>query len=771
MYGLFAVLCGALAWSLEVEIQASVDPTSGRITGVLRSSEPIELRNALSELPMPTSDLVRPRTFPGEVDAGWMDWVPVEGEALAWSFETQLPQRFGALGFQEDRGIWANGGWYPQPVLKSSQMPVVDWGVEVQVPPTMTGVLNDVVGQDSIEWQGRSRRVGLAVLLEGRTRVVHQEGLELVLVEDGRSRPEREAELERIAEQVWTLEQSARVVFVEAPMLRRLVRAGPGVVFLSDHAFRLSQPLVYLHREAIARSVLEASLPLEDSWHRSIAAVPLGREAAGLLREQDSLKGLAGVRLPQAHTLFYDGRTPFLSDVFGEVHSSDPLADDLEEILRERVPGRVVARWLDALGGEGAALGVAEGLKRGLGLAESMEAQGLDSGLALAWAAPMPEQDLALEMRGGGRPRLALERRVEGPAAPVPVVVEVDDAREVWLTGEGSDEWTMEYDERVRKVVVDPERLILQPDRSNDRWPRGVWVVPAGYLSAIHLTERRFEGTAWMTIRRPYNTHRLAQVVLTHNAESTASFEGLVGRYLGPYRDRMRRQHLVWGSVAAGILEPEFRPTNTGRYHTDVGLGYSWDTRVSPYFPERGHRLWVRARGGAVPASDANWARVQTGLSGVRMFRPGHAVAGRIALGVAAGNVPHKLLPIGGSGGLSSVPSNAALGNISTTVGSEYRVVLLDGLSVRLPFYWLSQVQLIGGVEAGWLGQEGGSDPMQQRLGVGATLGVNVIADVMGMRPVMGGVALGRLLLQDPIFLEPDEIPPVMVMLRLGHSY
>ena len=89
MHGLLALLAGAASWAGGVEIDATVDPETGRVSGVMRADVPIMLRDVLSELPlpMPRDDLVRSRTFPGRVDQGSITWEALEEEAQAWRFE------------------------------------------------------------------------------------------------------------------------------------------------------------------------------------------------------------------------------------------------------------------------------------------------------------------------------------------------------------------------------------------------------------------------------------------------------------------------------------------------------------------------------------------------------------------------------------------------------------------------------------------------------------------------------------------------------------
>lgn len=760
-----AVLLPPSAQAMDLSIEAEIDETFLGIRGTVCGEGPKAWVNPLEELPWPADDLNWPRTAPGREDRGEMTW-EVAGEGCI-AFHTRMPERYGAVGGLEGRGVWANGGWYPQP-LQGDVLPSVTWRVQLKGPQGAVLVVNDGVGQGTAQWSGQAFRVAIAALAEATTAVLGEEGLETVLVSEGRQARPLEGELVLLAQAAWTQDHPGRVVVVVAPMYRRLVRAGPGVLFLSERAFRVSPSLLRYHRAPVVQGMLEAALPLDDPWHRALAAEALGQAVAESVNGAERLRMWARLGLPDAHTLLYDGRTLFLSDVFGEALQSDPLADDLLERFRPRVPGPLVARWVQALAGKAAPAGIARDLLAGESLPEAFVAQGLDGALAVAWESPVPAQDLILAVDPGAEPRLWMERRAAGAAAPVPVVVDVDGEREVWLTDFGPDWRIQAYDEKVKRVWLDPDRLVPQANRANDRWPRGASFMPGVYLGGIHLTERRFEGIAWATIRRPYNTHRMAQVVVAHDARSVVSLETLLVRYVGPLRDRMRREHLVWLSGSGGVLDTEYRPTTDALTHVDIGAGYAWDTRVTPYFPEKGRRFWIDGGGGMVPASDSFWLRGRLGARGVRAIHPRHAFAGRASLGWMKGNLEHRMLGMGGGSGLHSVPSSEVLGRRQAAAAAEYRVLAARNLSLHVPFWWVTDVQVSAGVEAGWLGDGAFADPLDGVLGLGFTLGLGVVADTLGVRPALGGITFSRLLWQEPTFYED---PQVLVMLRISQLF
>jgi hypothetical protein len=217
-----------------------------------------------------------------------------------------------------------------------------------------------------------------------------------------------------------------------------------------------------------------------------------------------------------------------------------------------------------------------------------------------------------------------------------------------------------------------------------------------------------------------------------------------------------------------GLLDAEYRPTEKAITHVDLGAGYAWDTRVTPYFPERGRRLWLEAGGGMVPESDSFWLRGRLGARGVRAVHPRHAFAGSTSLGWMRGNLEHRMLGMGGSGGLNSVPSSEVLGRRRAAVAGEYRVLAARNLSLHVPFWWITDVQVSVGVEAGWLDAGELMAPLEGVIGLGGTLGLSVVADTLGMRPALGGITFSRLVWQEPEFYED---PQVLVMLRISQLF
>jgi hypothetical protein len=190
-------------------------------------------------------------------------------------------------------------------------------------------------------------------------------------------------------------------------------------------------------------------------------------------------------------------------------------------------------------------------------------------------------------------------------------------------------------------------------------------------------------------------------------------------------------------SGGPALLDPGFRPTDSGAVAIGAGAGYSWDTRHGE-LSFQGHRYGVGVGGGFVPGSDEVWGSV--GVSGVQLvpLHPRAILAIRGKGGWASGDVEHRLLTLGGADDVRSIAEVAVVGNTRVVGNLEARLAVLRYTSVPLVgLAWLSEVQLAPGIEAGAVWRDG-----QRSSAVGTTLGVHGVFDGFGARPTFFGVNL-----------------------------
>jgi len=473
----------------------------------------------------------------------------------------------------------------------------------VSLPEGAVGALNDSAGAGVLAWTGHGERVGLAALADGRVTELGPPEARVVLVEDGRTRALRDTELAGVFARARPAEGVSRVVVVEAPMFRRLVRSAPGLVYLSDRAFRLTRPLQRYHRVPVARGLLSASLPLSDPWLRGVAAEPLVRAYGARDGAGSPTAWLRfGRFIPWVDLVLSDGRTAFVGELFDEVHPSDPLGDDLAELYRPPTPAQVVSAWLDDLGGPGTAGAVGELVRLGEPLSTALAARGLDPDLARAWAEPLPDQDLALAVRRAQEGwTIGVRRQAADDAASQPVVVSIDGERRLWASGEGPGEMVWTQDERPRRVALDPDHHLAQAETAFDTWPARWTATVAAAVYNVNLTQRTATGLAWFNARRLYDTHNLFQGVAYTDERNLLGARVTYRRAFGALKDRRFRTHGAWASLGGALLSEAFRPTREGRVALGGGVGTPGTLASTGSSPPPGT--------GSGSASTAAWSR------------------------------------------------------------------------------------------------------------------------------------------------------------------
>jgi hypothetical protein len=751
-----------------------VHPDLRAISGELQIEGGAGLRlvDALQRLPVPADDELLRLTFPAGANEGWLHLrpAPCPSTDLCVRFYTVLPDRWGASGRAPGRGLFLNGLWHPQP-LGADGAPVLRWEVEVSAPPGAVLVVNDAVGETGVRWAGAAERVALAVVPGGAVLDVGPGVGRVQLVQRGAlPRRRRQERLREVIREGWPGPQSPQLVIVETPDWRRLTRSGPGVLFLSDRAFRLSGPLWQFHTPAVRAGVLQAGLPIDDPFARSIAAAALAEQPAPDPRE---ILGWFSW-IPEIDQLLYDGRLPFYSDVFAETWPGDRVADDLLEVVDPRSPGAAVVRKLRDAHGPDAARALADGLAAGLPLDEAAAAAGLSPSAVEAWRARPPAQRLHLEVHPGGRSAtLHREGPASLPAEPIPVELRREDGppeRLVWAAPPGPGAWTFPLPDGVRGVQVDPGHDVLQAqdDRTDDRWPLRWTTVAAFFPTEWAVTNRRISLSASALLRRQYSTRWAFLGDVSTDPINLVDVTIGALRFLGPLQDRRNRPLRIWFGAGPAVLDPDFRSTEAGGLALGAYAGVAHETRVDALFPRHGHRLSLGGSGGVVPASGQAWALGSA--SAVQAFDLG----GRVALlargggGLAAGEVEHRLLALGGGTGFQGLPPQAVVGRQRLLAGAELRAEVLRQASVPGPLVWLSSVQLTGGLELGQLSACAPVEACPARA-LGWTAGLNLVGDVLGARPTLLGATVARPLLLSET-LGPVQGPP-QSYIRLTQSF
>ena len=746
----------------------------GRIRGRLSLSPAIattpglQLLDPLAALPSAPDDLNQLRTFPGPVDRGSMRFENVGPGA--WTFESQLPRRFGAIGHTQ-HGTYASGGFYPQPVL-DGRIPELSWTVDLTLPDGALGVVGNTVGTGVVHWEGASDRVTLAVPRKARVETVEVGSQHVTVV--GKRRPRRA--LLRAVEKVLPETRIdgkalSDTVLVEAPLRRRLVRPSAGVALVSDRIFRLAPLFTPFHRHGFVKGIATAASPHRDGLARELdgavraaqwKAERRGGGASGLTR--------AFTWVPQIDYLLSSRRIAFYSEIFEEVHPGDVVQDDLVETLAPRRPGSSVRVQLDDRYGVGTSEAVNQALHRGLSLPEALAAVDADPDLDRVWRRPLPVQDYVLTVGD-----TAVVTRQTAPDAPLETVIlrtttrgETRDRAVRLLPGQPFDLGPVE------RVVIDPRRHVLQASRTRDAWPqRPLRVTAAAFVNNLNLTRFRIEGSAIAWLRGRYDTKNLfSGSVFSSRSSLVGGSLGYVRKF-GPLIDGISRQHRLSFSVGPRVIDPRFLSVEDGRFSVAGSARYSWDNRVSSDFPLRGQRISIGGTAGTFPGTSSRWANASAAATAITSPHPRHAFAARARVSVAAASRPDQLITLGGLGSMRSLPvlppcqlgpqedPCAQVAREAVLGAVEYRVAPLRNLSVPMGLIWGTELQVsvgLEGVAARLLEGNGAA--------LGGTLAVGGLADMFGAEPTFMGVTGGWLLYAQGIdYAEPlDPVPEIYLL-------
>ena len=743
----WALLCvsglvQAHAESVRIDAELSEDLRSLSGTICAEGFTPTWL-DPIASLPEPEDDRTALRTWPMGRRPGSvrLSESPQQG---CTEFLTTFPERIGSIGWTRRWGSWANGGWHPIS-LTEGRLRAREHHVHIHsADDSVHLVVGDALGRGTVRWSGVSRSPPVAFRSTGQ--VVQIEGTNARLLGTGPRLRRWGRELSRIATWDWQEGVELSGLVVMAPLRRRMLRAGDGVLFLSDRAFRVSPGLERYHRAPVARGWLASSLPTADGWDRAFAADTLVRDV--LERTPDITKPLKWLAWhPVVDAFLHDGTTPFFSALIREPWPSDPLQDALDERFLREVPGGVGARWVDDGYGEGTALSATRDWLQQVdaGMAEHLVQRGVDEDWLRVLRTVRPNHAFTVSVEGV---RLQVEKRALGDQVSVPVVLEIDGVQRVWFSEPGSDTLSVDLPDVPEKVALDPGRHLGQEDLSDDRWPQRWTMVFVSGFSSIDLSEMDGNAEAAAIFRPAYDSRSVVYLDAFRNAQAEAGVKIFGGRYFGQPLDRRLREHRVYGWLGAEWLRGEFLPDGDDPLAFTAGMSWTWDTRVDWRFPMGGHAMSLAGEVGRKSSGAVGWQVAEGNLAFVHAVHPRLAFATGVGGGVAGGDLPAGWLRLGGAGNLRSVSADWVVGRTLHTAAFETRMVPLRHANIPVVWGWWTDLELVVALEYGRLTgaqyvEE--SPPASSQVGVlGMAFEAFVGVDALGVRPGRMGVGYAR---------------------------
>ena len=217
------------------------------------------------------------------------------------------------------------------------------------------------------------------------------------------------------------------------------------------------------------------------------------------------------------------------------------------------------------------------------------------------------------------------------------------------------------------------------------------------------------------------------------------------------------------------MLDPDFRPTDDGRLAVEAFAGVDYDTRYANNLARSGYRVALSGTAGQVPESAQRWTQGQLTTQGLVPLTGRLTLAGRAKVGLASGDVEHRLLNLGGTGAVQGLPYNAAVGNQRLITSGELRWLPIQHASVPLPLMWASTMQLSGGLDAGAIRRSSTLDTSAPpELALGWSFGLAFVADILGADPNFGGLWLAGPLDGEGTLPSPDEL---QLYLRISQPF
>ena len=707
--------------------------------------------------------------------------LPGEVAELRVPFVTQIPIRYGTFGAY--RGVvTASGGWYPTPVTLESGggwnadvlPPAADVTITLAAPPSWGLVVGDApllpesrstgglgggagwVGSRShasvrpdafvpgsgpaievvertpdlrvVRYSAPGRRfVGLTA-----RRAMHQRNLPLA---DGSTltwvgRPLGRAQtrwLRRAADAVRTTFEEAGIpappigtVLIEAPMRRKLVELGDGVLYVSDRFLEVDLPFWRYHDIHLARALMATALEPAVVAREPADQADMTLDGVSWALIEDYLRvrwrNHTNLRrllqrfsfFPQVESLLETPAFPFADQIFDNPWIVDPLKADMRRFNRPLRSGRALfLRLGDRTGPATLRQTVLRYLRRdadalpdGDFLTALSNASGQEvHDFAAAWRGEVPRVDFGLvdvqrdrTEDGFHRTTVTVERRaLEG--APPDEVVEIrlrplgpGKKGHVWLRWTGRDElatWDVITQKRMAIVEVDPRGRLLEMDehglslKQDNRRPVPIRVSGFGY-AGLSITGQGFDAYGLLNIRPRYNARNQVNVRAFTNEASVGGGGLTYAHYFGPPRWGLALRHRLVFTADVVWLSQAFRATDAPIL-ADFSAGYVFESRSNSFMPSKGGRFSVTASWGRDFALENDAARriEDSGFVGVdvqviRLLRlhPFHVLALKAKAGVVVGNVAHSRFTVGGNRDLRGIPESHLLspGRISGTL-------------------------------------------------------------------------------------------------------
>lgn len=586
------------------------------------------------------------------------------------------------------------------------------------------------------------------------------------------------------------------LVVAEAPLRLELTApSAPGLAVVSDRILRVDPLLRDFHERALAAAVYGALLrarvaererPADVAWVSDGVAAALADRYLTVERPHHRTVydwiGLFNVfaivdRFESAPKI------PFARAFFPESRHADELADGVESFARDRPPGGTIFSKLRNEVGDAMFAAMIDAYVAGEAPLRTVAAERAGRSLDWLfdqWTAPYPERlDYAVRAaRLNDRPAAAGDASAgtspaEEPAyahhlvlerassRPVREAVEVEvrgggdrRARLVWDDDRQRAEFVVTTPWRARRVVLDPERRLLEDTRVDDTRPRSVQLVLDS--ADVTVTSSEFGISGLFVARHRYDYRRDVGMAAFYSDRS-------IGFTLGPRVhfgtpiDATTYRHNLYGFYTFAGLRRSFDDDSRSEIRTHgalggVGVRYDYTDEFWYDNPTETTKvrlfadLYDRRLGGDFDYGD--WGARASAVRPLWTART--LVAAELLNAFSAptgsGRVPNQgRYSLGGDLAIRGIPVQARLGENLVLGRFELRQMLVSDLDLSLAdVLVLRRAQLRLFLDTGRVEDRRESLYRLRDFAVGVGVGVAAFYDFLGFYPAVAYIALAE---------------------------
>jgi hypothetical protein len=584
--------------------------------------------------------------------------------------------------------------------------------------------------------------------------------------------------------------EGTHLCIVEAPLRLELASAHPGMVVVSDRAFRLfpAQRFRKFHQQKLVFAVLAEYLSRQVAQAgregpRDIdGAAEVGASYLTSLYTVRAFKRSEFVRdvlapvsfVPAVDELLYAQQVAFSDAYFGDVGDGDKFRDDVRAFAHERPRGRVLYEKLrDLLSPEAFAAAMRRFLLDGDSVRASAEqAYGATLGWFFhQWSRRYPKVNYRLGERRRERLGTRWRHRVSvlkevppGELAPVePVTVRVVDGHGkrhdlVWSGAGARGELELVSDAgSLDSVQIDPHARLsetalpgtLVDPRFDDRDPPRWKFLYNNFGALVNLSDFSLVLAADFSFKRVHDTRSSLRFTLFRSSAVTVGGAAAYTRGFGPAVTGTRRKRFASVLVMAQRLDEDFgrSPGDEPRPGTRLalGAGLGSDDRLYIFEPMHARGFSAFASFNLTQFEDeepvesfaatADLTRIATPLAG-------HTFVGNLEAAAVAGDLrdQRQLLSAGGPQRLRGYLAGSVYARAMVLLHGEYRFTFRHDLDVNLgQFAWLRG---LGGALFADAGALSGCEAYRnfgssRRLYADVGLGLRMFYDNFGVQPGM----------------------------------